>query len=182
MKSYLVKVFLISLCMISWQVFGQSDSSSAPTAVANIGKYKDWALRCVEDEVGKQGRCRLFQRLILEENKRVVLQAMIVLPKNVTDPANAVFVLPLGLHLPSGIKLRVDSGEVSDLQVERCFPQGCTARILLDRKMLASFKEGNIATVIVRERPTQDVNLRVSLAGFSAGYKALLKAESKRRN
>ena len=69
MKSYLVKVFLISLCLISWQVFGQSDSSSAPTAVANIGKYKDWALRCVEDEVGKQGRCRLFQRLILENDQ-----------------------------------------------------------------------------------------------------------------
>ncbi len=41
---------------------------------------------------------------------------------------------------------------------------------------VASFRKGKIARITVQETIQQDVHLNVSLARFSAGYKALLKA------
>ena len=170
-------IFSIFIC-ISTTTFAQNTATDSSLEAGEIEQFKDWALRCVPSGNNNNGGCRLFQRLVLEENKKVVLQAMIVMPEDLIEPANIVFILPLGLHLPSGVKLKVDSSEPVNLSIQRCFAQGCTVRLPLNKKMLGFFKAGNVATVSVRERIEQEVNLRVSLAGFSAGFRALVKAET----
>lgn len=149
-----------------------SDTGSQANTAVTTEQHKDWAISC-QNQNDVLENCRMFQRLVLEESNRVVLQ-MLVLPSRDKTDSQAVLVLPLGLYLPAGVKLVIDNGAPLDLVYDRCFSQGCTARAPLSSALLNSMKRGNVAQVVIREAAERDLILKVSLSGFTAAHKALM--------
>ena len=149
-----------------------SEAVSQSEMAVTTEQHKDWAISC-QNQNNVLENCRMFQRLVLEESNRVVLQ-MLVLPSRDKTDSQAVLVLPLGLYLPAGVKLVIDNGTPMDLVYDRCFAQGCTARATLSTTLLNSMKRGNVAQVVIREAAERDLILKVSLSGFTAAHKALM--------
>ncbi len=171
---YSVKFFSTLVAVaLSFGVAAQQDDGGGEAPDITTEQYKDWALRCGAKNTDEVTPCRLFQRLVLGESKQVVLQATVVMSGNNNDTPLIVFTVPLGLYLPFGVAVQIDNTEGFAIRIERCMPRGCTAILLLDDSMLTRFKAGNTAKITVREARDKDIDLNISLKGFSAGFKAL---------
>ena len=138
-------------------------------------RYKDWGLHCRASEAESGKFCRLFQRLVIEDSKQVALEVLVKPPVS-GQAAEVVMLLPLGIFLPADLILKVDDTDQVAVEFERCYPDGCVARFPLSDEMRNRFQKGNVAEVRVRDDPAREVVLKISLAGFTAAYRALLEA------
>ncbi len=87
--------------------------------------------------------------------------------------ALAEIVVPLGIYLPKGLGLQVDSGEPRAAPFERCIPDGCVVRAPISSSMLNQMRNGGTAYLILSSSPTETVRVPISLSGFTAGFNSL---------
>lgn len=87
------------------------------------------------------------------------------------------FLVPLGVLLQAGLRLQVDSGEVAASPFLLCQQNGCIVRAPLQPQILDSFRRGARArfafTVFGNDGEPRDVEVTVSLSGFTRAYNAL---------
>ena len=143
--------------------------------VENGTRFKDWMVRCEtgEDAGGKQVEvCYIFQRLVLKDGKRPVLEVSVGYMRNDSQPA-AFFTVPLGVTLPTGMQIQIDAGKAIRIPFAYCRDTGCVAPMQLENSVLGRFKNGNVATVTFVDGLGQQVPVPVSLQGFTAGFNAL---------
>jgi invasion protein IalB len=177
---------LVSLLVISTVAHGQSDSASSGASTqgndpdVTTSRFRDWAVSCRTNPELNTRQCTMFQRLVVEETNQVALNLSIgTLRDDQNQPILvAIFTVPLGIWLPGGLELQVDALESVRLPIERCFPRGCQTGVAVSDELLAQFRAGNRARVTVKQAEDQDVDLAVSLAGFSAAFNALTETGS----
>jgi invasion protein IalB len=139
-------------------------TQEAPTAQAS-----GWTSSCVSDGRGAPARCAIEQRIVLQQNNRVFLTVKIELPAEPRNPT--LFVqTPLGLHLPSGLTLKVDQGQPVPMAIQSCDQNGCYAGAAVDGGLLASLKAGNMLHVVLQTLARETLDIEVPLSGFSAAY------------
>lgn len=135
-------------------------------------RFKDWTVGCDKVEDSDKTRCFIYQTVVNNENDKPVLQMAIgYLPDN-NKPA-AILTVPLGVALPPGMGLRIDGGELLKFEYERCVPKGCIAGLPLTNELIAQFKRGSKAQVLIHDG-RQAVPLPISLQGFTKGFNALV--------
>lgn len=174
---------LFALCLAPL-VHAADAGKPAGDAAANAPKikptrdetFKDWRLVCEKPKGAKQEECRIFQNLVSKENKHVVLRFVILRSPKKGDYL-AVVRVPLGVLLPAGLTLQVDSGKPDKVEFRTCDPEGCVAGIPLGSKLLASMRAGKHCKVAVQDLLRRKIVLPVSLDGFSAATRALPKPE-----
>lgn len=87
------------------------------------------------------------------------------------------FLVPLGVLLQAGLRLQVDSGEVAASPYLLCQQNGCIVRAPLQADILDSFRRGARArlafTIFDNSGETRDVEVTVSLSGFTRAFNAL---------
>jgi invasion protein IalB len=157
--------------------------------------FKDWRVLCDErqDANGKAfEQCYMLQDWNQQEQKRRVLQVAIAYPAQRPGEVMAVFTMPLGIFLPTGIKLSVDGSEPFSFPFQRCetwkiktkdgkeaVDAGCKAAIRLNDELLKAFKKGNKANVVFHAPDnrggTKPFEVPVSLNGFTAALNELAK-------
>jgi invasion protein IalB len=137
------------------------------------GKVFDaWRVQC-NSATGAPSACRTFQNVVLKESREPILQVLVGFPDQSKFPIGQ-FVVPLGVHLPSGVRLKIDDGQEYQLSVEVCLPQGCQIRFGFDENFLNLFKKGTQATVsFYGGAKHQPYNVPVSLKGFTAALDAI---------
>ena len=71
--------------------------------------------------------------------------------------------------------MSVDGERVRKYPFSWCSPVGCYSRLGLSNADVAKFRGGIVANLVVVPvvAPDQKLGLKVSLSGFTAGYKAL---------
>ena len=130
-------------------------------------KYNDWVGRCETD--GNSQICYIEQNLVSgKENKRRVLGVQLgYYQKNVYGN----FILPLGVMLKDGVKIRVDGFDFSTpVPYTYCNEGGCSASFHLDQKMIEMLKKGKKMEVTAVSTNGQDFSLPVSLNGFTKAF------------
>ena len=80
---------------------------------------------------------------------------------------------PLGVLLPHGLGLKVDSTDVGRAGFVRCLPQGCIAEVIMDDKLVSLLGKGKTATFIVFQTPEEGIGIPIDLNGFQAGFSQL---------
>lgn len=134
--------------------------------------FDSWRVQC-NSATGAPSACRMFQNVVLKESREPILQFFVGFPDQSKFPVG-LFVVPLGIHLPSGVRLTIDDGQAYELSVEVCLPQGCQIRFGFDDNFLALFKRGSGATVsFFGGAKRQPYNVPVSLKGFTAALAAV---------
>ena len=160
---------------------GVPTQTQDPNAPYVRDEFGDWSLRCVRAEEETE-LCQLYQLLLDEEGNAVAEIGLFRLPDGSEAVAGANFVAPMETFLPAGMRLSVDGGETLTYPFTFCsgrpfsplLSSGCLARIGFSQQMVDLFKRGNRATITIvpAVAPDQQVELDLSLSGFTAAYEA----------
>jgi invasion protein IalB len=99
-----------------------------------------------------------------------------VIESNGTVVAGANVITPLETLLTAQLIIRIDEKNAKAYPFVFCLKMGCVARIGLTTNDMDSYHTGNQATVtlVPAGASGQQENLLLSLAGFTAGHKALI--------
>ena len=80
---------------------------------------------------------------------------------------------PLGVLIPKGIGLRIDSVDVGSTGFVRCLPTGCVAEVIMDDKLIDQLKTGKTATFIIFQTPEEGIGIPLTLGGFKDGFEQI---------
>ena len=134
--------------------------------------FKDWTARCEQAPGSSMERCFIFQNLVLKESgQRLVHMAVGYLAAN--GRAAAVVTMPLGISLPPGATISVDSGAPREIVIERCDNNGCVGAVTLSDGFVAQLKRGREARISFHDGTRRRIAVPVSLLGFTAGFNSL---------
>jgi invasion protein IalB len=136
------------------------------------GTHGDWQVRCDTPPGARLEQCALIQNVTAEDQQDVGLSVIVL--KTADGKARILRVLaPLGVLLPSGLGLKIDTADVGRAGFVRCLPNGCIAEVILEDALISQMKTGGQATFIVFRTPEEGVGIPISLKGFAEGFDAL---------
>ena len=157
---------------------------AAATLLASIAARADdtqqifgsWTLRCAAATADARPDCMMFQNLVQKTGGQPVLQFGIGIAP--PDGLPTVLVsLPLGIALPPGITIEIDSATPANFPVERCEPDGCRAGMKLRDATVQQLSHGKQLHVTFYDGARKPLKVSLSLEGFGAAFKALVAAQ-----
>ena len=136
------------------------------------GQYGDWQLRCDTPPGAKSEQCALIQNVTAEDRPNVGLSVIVL---RTADKKQRILrvLAPLGVLLPSGLGLKIDTADIGRTAFVRCLPNGCVAEVVVDDKLLEQLKAGKNATFIVFQTPEEGIGIPIALGGFGDGFDKL---------
>ena len=149
---------------------GSAQPAAAQGAVKSV--HKDWQIRCDTPPGAKQEQCALIQSVTAADRANVGLTVIVLKTADKKSRLMRV-VAPLGVLLPSGLGLKIDTTNVGRAGFVRCLPNGCIAEVVMDDKLLKELRTGKTATFIIFQTPEEGIGFPMSLAGFAEGYDKL---------
>lgn len=145
---------------------------SASAAPQNGQVFKDWVVKCEGGE-GQSERCYIVQNIVITQTGQRLLTFTAGYIGADSGPV-AHLLLPLGMYLPAGVALKVDSGEQFKAPVIICSANGCEASLSLDDDLLPQLKNGLVAQVAFLDGTARrQITISVSLKGFTAAFNSL---------
>ncbi len=146
--------------------------SPASAQVQVRGKFGDWEMRCETPPGSAREQCAMIQSVAAEDKPNMNL--VVIVLKTADGKSRLLRVIaPLGVLLPAGLGLNIDSGDKGRAGFVRCLPSGCVAEVVMDDKLLADLRVGKTATFIVFETPEQGTGIPLALNGFADGFDKL---------
>ena len=143
-------------------------------AVENGQTFKEWVAECQTQPDTQAQNCHIRQEV--ESNRDAAARlTMMVIPSRRDKGFTAALVAPLGTALRPGLQLQVDSLEPFKATFEFCLPDGCIAYVDLKGELLASLKKGKTLMVSTKAADGRQLDVPMSLAGFTAATGALVK-------
>jgi invasion protein IalB len=155
------------------------------------GNFNDWELRC-EQQQGREEQCILYQNVADEKDSSINIVAVVLriaeAPTAGGPPTRKPVlrvIAPLGVLLPRGLGLRIESATEKDKDGKpvvrdigstgfvKCVPSGCVAEVEIDDKLNTELKNGSTATFIIFDKPNEGRGLPLALSGFERGMQAL---------
>jgi invasion protein IalB len=134
--------------------------------------HADWQVRCDTPPGAKSEQCVLMQFVTAEDRENVGLTVIVL--KTADKKSRIMRVLaPLGVLLPSGLGLKIDTADLGRAGFVRCLPNGCVAEVILEDKLLNQLETGKTATFIIFQTPEEGIGIPISLNGFGDGFNAL---------
>jgi invasion protein IalB len=149
---------------------GGTPSASAQGVVKNT--FGDWQLRCETPAGAASEQCFLVQNVAAEDRPHVTLLVIVLKTADAKSRLLRV-VAPLGVLLPSGLGLKIDSNDVGRAGFVRCLATGCVAEVTMEDNLINQMKAGKQATFIVFQTSEEGIGIPVSLEGFGPGFDAL---------
>ena len=134
--------------------------------------HADWQVRCDTPAGAQSEQCVLMQFVTAEDRENVGLTVIVL--KTADRKSRIMRVLaPLGVLLPSGLGLKIDTTDLGRAGFVRCLPNGCVAEVILEDKLLNQLETGQTATFIIFQTPEEGIGIPISLNGFQDGFNAL---------
>lgn len=134
--------------------------------------HGDWQIRCDTPPGARGEQCALIQNVTAEDRNDVGLSVIVL--KTADKKARILRVLaPLGVLLPSGLGLKIDTADVGRAGFVRCLDNGCIAEVILEDTLLKQLRDGKTATFIIFRTPEEGIGIPISLNGFGPGFDAL---------
>lgn len=154
---------LVMAAALSLPAMAQTQDENAPKA------FGDWYLRCGKINQDVDESCVLLQDVI-DNNSNKPLMQLAVGFWGPEKQRGALITLPLGIRLPPGIQIKVDSVEVGKVPFSQCGLNGCQVHVTMDDTLLKKFKAGIGGTVAFYDATGRVVPVPFSLKGFTAGF------------
>ncbi|HEV7877633.1 invasion associated locus B family protein [Bradyrhizobium sp.] len=136
---------------------------------ANTPPPPGWAARCGSASRDAPLECAIEQSALMPRTGQLVIAVNIRVPADTRTPS-ALIQLPLGLNLPSGVKLQVDDGTATEMQIETCEARGCYAGTAIAPDLLAAMKSGKQLKISFQNLNKEILTVPLPLADFAAAY------------
>ncbi|MEM1049570.1 MAG: invasion associated locus B family protein [Pseudomonadota bacterium] len=155
----------------------EKSATKAEQPVQTTATYGDWTVRCRSVAQKDDKLCEMIQ-VVPAKNKQGAVANLAVGRMPGEDKVRLVVQLPIGVHLPSRVAMKVGTDAVGDAEFQSCFSNFCLARSDLDPAALKRLKDGKVMTLAFKDRALRDAAIQVSLKGFTAAHDATFKAGS----
>jgi len=144
--------------------------ASAQTAVK--GKIGAWETRCETPPGSQSQQCAIVQSVVDDDRPNITL---VVIALKTADRKSRLLrvIAPLGVLLPTGIGLRVETEDLGRMNFMRCQPNGCIAEVFLDEKILGKLEAATKATLVLYQTMEEGIGVPVTLTGFKESFEAL---------
>lgn len=131
-----------------------------------------WTLRCADVPEGTkeaQKNCEIFQRLSVKESGQRIIEFVVGkdAAKDKQGIRRGVVILPLGVLIPHGITMQIDELPPYKFALHHCTNAGCFAFVDLNSDIISKMKKGDQAKMTMRSVEGKNVNIVLSLKGFS---------------
>ncbi len=142
--------------------------------------FDEWQQRCVKSADGSDP-CRLYQLLKTADGNPTVEISIFNLPAGGPAAAGAAVLVPLDTLLSANLSVGVDANKPMIYPYTVCGTDGCIARIGFSADQIAQMKGGGegILMLVPAGAPTQQVTVKMSLKGFTAGFDAVTAANTR---
>lgn len=148
---------------------GISFSAQAETVTAEDGttieKFGNWRGKCASPD-GTNNICTVSFEIRSEQSQSVAL--FFAIGRNPNNEYYAITIVPLGTHLPNGVKFSVDGTELAAIPLQVCIPIGCQSISPVAADSLQRLKAGINMVVDFIDIRNGPVSLNVSLSGMTA--------------
>jgi invasion protein IalB len=153
-----------------------AQAAKQPPPAETVSTHGAWQIQCgtapsadgTTDPAAKK-QCGMVQVTHSEKNDKIGLSIIIVKAKQGDKDVMMMRVMaPIGVYLPTGVALEIDTVAVGRVPFTRCRPQICEAFAEASPETLAKMKKGTIANFIIYEAPGIGIPMKISLEGFGA--------------
>ena len=161
-------LLLVFLAVPQTLVAESADPESGTPSQSIEATWGKWSKICTPD-----GSCQIVQSATQSDSGQIVLQSVV---KYVPESPQPVLFLtgPLGIYLPKGISLFVDDSDKGKrISLQRCDQTGCLGVLVLQDDFLRTMKEGNTVKAIIALNEEQNLQLPISLDGFTKALASL---------
>jgi invasion protein IalB len=135
-------------------------------------QFGDWQVVCKDPPPGsKNGVCALVQSVTAEDKNNIGLTVYFQKFSNGTKVLR-VFA-PLGVLLPPGLGLKIDSKDVGHAPFLRCHSFACYAQVVVEDPLMEQLKTGKTAIFIIFQTEEAGIGIPISLKGFADALKDL---------
>jgi len=149
-------IFGATLLVISTSVI-----AGTPDAKSTREIFDDWQLNCAEK--GDVKLCSVSQELRTDKGQ----VAAVINLSSVDEKTVLEFGLPLMMDLTSAVSVSVDGSSAKSYPYNVCNSRACFVIRKDDRDLLSAFKKGGEAKIMSKAFSGQNVEMIVSLKGFS---------------
>lgn len=150
MIKYALSVFAALAVVIHGEGFAFAQESENPS---------QWSVRC------SQTACDLYADVKLQNG--VIFNSFTFRKLNQNLYAGIVKV-PLGIHIPSGVRIGIDDAAVIETKVIACDRTGCETVFNADAHVVNFFKAGlKMSVVMINARDRKPIAVNYSLMGFT---------------
>ncbi len=166
---------LLGTLVLPGSAAAQNATQQQPANETVKATHGDWEIVCAAAEAD---RCVMRQIGTMADGKRVMEVRVRKLDGVETDdgqvvPAAIRIMTPLGSILPAGVSVSVDGSEPRTGPFEICLPQGCIVEDPMSEEFLGWLKSGVTARMTFGVIQQGEVNVDISLNGFTAAFAAL---------
>jgi invasion protein IalB len=131
-----------------------------------------WRTSCAAPDRAAAVDCTLEQGAFIAQTGQLVAKVTVRVDGADRKPA-LMIQTPLGLHLPTGVEIRVDDHKPESLALQTCDAAGCYAGMALSDALLARMSGGRQLLVSFQDLSKREVKVTMPLEGFSEGLKKI---------
>lgn len=161
-----------SLTGVAGTAAAQNSSSKPDKDDVKITHHKDWEVRCPKS--GNKDQCEMTQLVKSPKSGKPIMRVVMGYPQQINTAA-MIFILPQGTRLAPGVKMNVDGGKARHFPFQICLKQGCRADFPIKNSLLGKLKHGSNAKVTIVGPKGDQIDLKISLMGFTAANKQIAK-------
>lgn len=138
----------------------------------NGAKNGPWETHCETPPGTQSEQCAIVQTVVDADRPNLTL---VVIALKTADRKSWLLriVAPLGVLIPPGVGLRIDSEDFGRINFIRCQTNGCVAEVYIDDKLLPRLEAGATARLVVYQTLEEGVGVPMTLTGFKDGFEAL---------
>ncbi len=172
MPNVLPIAFATLALALSYATPAAAQMPQSPEGGTVKAQHGDWQVVCRPPPPGAKNEiCGVVQRVTAEDHNNIGLGVYF---QRFSDGKKVLRVFaPLGVLLPKGLGLSIDSKNVGPVPFVRCSMYGCYAQIPLEDKLIDQLKSGKQAVFIIYQTEEAGIGIPVSLAGFGQAIAAL---------
>ncbi|SFU98200.1 invasion associated locus B family protein [Halomonas korlensis] len=157
---------LLSLLALAPNAFAQQGSPGGADDDVTTEQFRDWEVVCPNEG---EGNCTMYQVVNHSDNDQPLMQVVVAYPPQL-ESGTMTFVLPLGVHLASGLQLSVEGVEPAQFPYQACLQQGCRADLPIQPALLQALRSGSTATLSLIDPRGDRMDLDISLMGFTDAH------------
>ena len=167
--------------MLAFLVAGGASSSFAqkpaekeaavkePAKDAASSEQAPWGSRCVAGARESALDCLVEQKVYVAKTGQLIGAVTIRIPGETKQPVMMIQT-PVGLFLPAGVTVDVDSANAEKFELQTCDASGCYVGSPMSKDLLERMQKGQKLNVSFQNLQKKVITLPMALAGFAAAY------------
>ena len=128
-----------------------------------------WQSSCAGKDRTTPLTCVIEQTLVVSASGALIGKAEVRVPDKGSQPL-LLLLVPLGVDVRAGLRLRVDDAELADVAIQTCNERGCLAALPLVQSGIDALRRGNAMTMTFRGAGKPEITTSFKLSGFSEAF------------